>query len=255
MITPEEWFEYALSKRLIDMSPKPDFCGTAFEVDYPKEINFVDIFDEKWNKIKSYPKWLDYGTARYWIKKAGCIKHDNLREPYVSLTHEDERIIIKPNVKKSDLDKSYPKKMISAANKINPADTFFDIGFGEGNALLEAMSSNKYKMLGGIEVDKKLFDNTLNTINIPDISLDFADAANYILPNKKMHIYMANPFPNKTLESFIMNNIENIRSNDSLILYYQNYNADHLLKILGFEPVGTDRIEGYCQIYRMIEPK
>ncbi|CAB5218282.1 Methyltransferase type 11 [uncultured Caudovirales phage] len=230
-----DWFNFGQSRKFIEINPNPDECSFGYEIDYPLEIKNVDVYDEKYLDLRSVKKFIKMGINNGWIKNEGCMKHE-LKNQFVKLTDGRSLESFDKGHVGICVDDSSPEVvnfLINEAKKISDSNLFFDIGVGEGIPV--SIAAKKYKYTGGIDIDPELVK--ISKEKVPNSNITIEDAFNLTLEDKKSHIYMFNPFDNYILEAFLTNNNAIIKKNGSLILYHNNYQADHLLKLFGYTPL------------------
>jgi len=265
MIDYDEWFAFGLARRIFSLDVYDDYCGDGIILPIPSKQIYVDYKDEKYKNIRGIKNWVKYGYDMQWKIKTGCIVHV-LKAPSFKLSNGNELDFLNPKVLENALEEnnsqnieglnfdgwassihrdevghhpslwSVVREMTEVSQGISQADLFIDIGCGKGLPLYIANQSGYYNEFVGIDIDhitmKICKDNLEGRLNNLNLLIKSADS--YILPDKKAHIYFFCPFSNSVLVKFLENNIENIRRNKSVILYNNNYMADHVLKMFGF---------------------
>ena len=247
-INHDEWLGYGIKKGSIEMIKEP-ICGIGALID---DLTYCDVIleDEKYLKIGSVNDWKDYGTKNNWISDYGCPIHEK-EDANILITAERGKLVhlkqFEEKVKLGDyfaiLNKPLNRHhfgymatnpnlvpiIIDEIKKISQCDSFIDIGCGPASVL--KLITNEYKFLYGIDIEKTFIDEAKKLVPHAELKVDSADT--YILPDKKMHIFIYNPFDNFTLNNFLKNNIDNILRNDSLVIYNNPFYANHLLQEYG----------------------
>tara|TARA_B110001469_G_C9620557_1_gene309251 strand:+ start:1088 stop:1810 length:723 start_codon:yes stop_codon:yes gene_type:complete len=80
---------------------------------------------------------------------------------------------------------------------IKNTDSFLDIGSGDGFNLLYMNKFYKFKNIIGVELDKNIFETSINNISLINndkIQIYNKDALEYIIPPNITYIYLYNPF-------------------------------------------------------------
>lgn len=249
MISASEWLGFGIKKKIVEFSDNDD-CGMSFKVS-KTDHDDVNLYDEKYLSINNIGSWITYGVDNGFIDERGCAQHQikganlkltannvvwlypekilSLMENYNFAVNSTSMINRKYNGHQST-DKNIVLDIIKNAKQIRNSNAFIDIGSGSGSAL--EVAKDFYDYLTGVEVElfwieeaRKRVDATF--INIP--------AENYFIENKNMHIFLSNPFDNSILKKFLLNNIDSILDNKSLILYYYPIEADHLFEFYGLK--------------------
>lgn len=247
-ITHDEWLGYAIKKGSIQIIETP-ICGIG---SFSNNQNYCDVVleDDKYLKIGSIHDWKEYGIKNDWMSEYGCPVHE-IDNANILITPESGKLIhLKPFEEKVKLGDyfAYMNKPINkhhfgymATNpnlvpiilneikKISECDSFIDIGCGPGSVL--KLLTEEYEYLYGIDIEKTFIDQAKELVPNAELKVESADT--YILPDKKMHIFIYNPFDNFTLNNFLKNNIRSIFRNDSLIIYNNPFYANHLLQEYG----------------------
>jgi len=108
-----------------------------------------------------------------------------------------------------------------------------DIGCGSGISTIYFRKRFKFKSYSGIDFEKKFIDQSkLNTLkmSINDIRFIIDDVTNLLLDDKPNFLFLFNPFGLKTMKSFFLNNIENLKINKSIIGYVNDIHIDYFEK-------------------------
>lgn len=88
---------------------------------------------------------------------------------------------------------------ISIFDKFNISsnDSFLDVGSGDGYNLLHVNKKYKFGSIYGVEIDNKIYNQSLYNINLVDsnkIKVYNEDATKFKIPNNINYIYLFNPF-------------------------------------------------------------
>ena len=264
MINKNEWLAFA---KLRGMFKELDYaeCGMGFYLEEDTDIK-IDLKDQKYIAISSPANWLNFGLENNFINEIGCPEHE-LKDSNKLFTFSSLKIIY-PDIYKLRLginesltfnsmpinknyfgymstDPELLKYLINILKDLDECDSFIDIGCGPGSVL--KLVNNLYDNVYGIDIEPEFIKVAKTELPLANILLDNAES--YIIPNKKMHIFIFNPFNNKVLKKFLDNNIENIKKNKSIIIYNNTFTADHLLKIYGLKYLYK---ENYFAIYNWI---
>jgi SAM-dependent methyltransferase len=119
--------------------------------------------------------------------------------------------------------------------------SFCDIGCGTGNALIYTVLSYRFKKYYGFDFDEKLIKigikNLYNLGLHSKIELSVDDASKFIQNDTQFVYFMFNPFGQKTMSNFLINNIESLKKSKSIILY-----ANDILinEIFGYKEIIRD---------------
>jgi SAM-dependent methyltransferase len=115
---------------------------------------------------------------------------------------------------------------------------FIDIGSGKGKACFYAQTRKEFDNITGIEFSKPLVDiSNINKKNqFRSVTFIHKDALDFKLPDQSSFVFMFNPFDSVILEKFILNNIHNLKSQNSVIAYANDIERISLTKF-GFETI------------------
>ncbi len=124
-------------------------------------------------------------------------------------------------------------------NFIDTTFNFIDIGTGSGLLMHYVLNNLDYfQSYQGIEFEKNFFEiGKKNLINYrhKNLSLFYMDARNFFLEDKKLLIYLYNPFKFDILKIFLQNNYENINNNKSVIIYHNDIYLEEIKKEFKFK--------------------
>ena len=118
-----------------------------------------------------------------------------------------------------------------------PQNYFIDIGCGKGKPCIYAKKYFKFKQIIGIDFSKPLIDTAnknLKNTQYTNIVFTVADGVEWKLPDEFCVVFLHNPFNGIILEKFIVNNLNNFRIYNSIVVYAYDLEKDVLLN-LGFE--------------------
>lgn len=224
---------------------------------YIPDTNYidVDIYSPENYELSFIHNWIGLGLHNQWIQTLGCVKHELDRFNFV--LDLDNIILMNidkmpPLTHKPDNPEYYEHQIsLQAAaellfiegQKALPTKSIIDIGCGVG-WVLELAKGFGYTDLSGIDIQQELIDVAKNSL---DADIKRISAEEYLLPEKQMHIYMFNPFSNNILEKFLKNNIDNIKRNNSCILYNNNFTSHHLMIHYGLTPIYNNAL---CGVYK-----
>ncbi len=255
MIDHDSWLGFGVKRKLTVITNQID-CVIG---GYIPDTNYidVDIYSSQYKEISFIHNWINTGLQNKWIKNLGCVKHEINKFNFIldlenlipmninafpPLTHKPEN---KEYYEHQISLRHTAELLFSEGQKILPTTSIIDIGCGMG-WVLELAKDFGYTDIYGIDVQEELINIAKNKI---DANLLTIAAEKYYLPEKQMHIYMFNPFSNKILEQFLQNNIENIKRNNSCILYNNNFTAHHLMIQNGLKDVYNNSFIG---IYKFV---
>ncbi len=115
-----------------------------------------------------------------------------------------------------------------------------DVGCGLCISTIYFQKNYVFKSFSGFDYNQELIFTSKKIINELDlnnkISVEIDNALNIKLKSKPYILFLFNPFGSQTLNLFLNNNLENLKSNKSIILY-----ANDLWK---------DSINGFKKVYR-----
>lgn len=114
-------------------------------------------------------------------------------------------------------------------NNLNISEyNLIDIGCGLGISTNYIFKKYKLESYIGVDISEDLI-KMAKKIN-HDLLINFfvKDVANLFLENKKYIIYMFNPFGFKTLKFFLDLNIQNLKNNNSIILYANDLHINEI---------------------------
>lgn len=251
-ITKQEWFNFGIKKGSIQKIENT-VCGMGFYTEYENDIE-INLKEERFLQILGIGNWIRYGIANNWIDIIGCPEHE-INDANMQITPENGIVVHEAlyNVRlkigdylaathKPD-NKNYfgymatnpavIKEIFRVLPNLDTCNSFIDIGCGKGSVLKEA--KNYYEYLYGIDINESLIKDCKNNVDNAQISL--IPAEKYIIPDKKMHIFIFNPFNNSILKQFLNNNITNIKKNNSIIIYNNIFYSDHLIKLYGMNTI------------------
>lgn len=255
MIDHDTWLGFGINRNLTIVTDDIT-CNIGGYLTDTNYIN-VDIYSPQYYELSFIHNWMNIGLQNGWIEKLGCVEHEldrfnfilNLDDPILinpdllpPLTHKPEN---KEYYEHQISLKHTAKLLFSEGQKVLPTKSIIDIGCGMG-WVLELAKDFGYTELSGIDVQDELIDIAKNKV---DANLLTIPAEEYFLPEKQMHIYMFNPFNNNILNKFLQNNIENIKRNNSCILYNNNFTAHHLMLDCGLTNMYSNAFLG---IYKFI---
>jgi len=126
---------------------------------------------------------------------------------------------------------SYLELLISESKQFGEFEHFVDIGCGKGRMVLAASTRGNFQTVIGIDYSGELIEIAQsNIIKMGcNASVQVADAREYRLPKRRALIYLFNPFGEKILDTFLTNNLMNIRDQGSLIVYHNRIYEASLL--------------------------
>jgi len=112
---------------------------------------------------------------------------------------------------------------------------FLDVGCGKGISAIYVLDNYNFKSISGFDYSESLIKAAINNhqnsnIKNKDINLFLEDASSYVLEDKKMFIFMFNPFNNIVLQNFLDNNIDKLKKNKSIIAYANDNTLNLILK-------------------------
>jgi hypothetical protein len=227
-IDRKEWVWAGLTKDLIRPTIEPK-CAIGGYIESPI-YDAADPYDTRFGEISSTQGWLDYGMNQGWITDIGCIEHELDTFNFIFVLDEKEWHSVE------SLNLEYIAELLDMAQFKSKCDTIFDIGCGTGN-ILDMSFDHGYKNAMGIEIRPAIYDVANSNSKL---EVYHEDAANYILPDKRMHLYMFDPFSNTILDSFLQNNIENIKKNKSMLIYANAFSGHHLVTKYGMQVIYSD---------------
>lgn len=261
MISHDEWLGFAINRNIISKAENPA-CAISLSIPNANYEN-VDIYSEKFYPIKNINDWIKFGLLNKFIKKMGCPLHSTDSYNFVFtinraipiynkeyIENNFDKVIITRMLNQNyngyqSSGKENIKILLDTAQKISKSNTLIDIGCGLSEPLRYAQDNDLYKNLIGVEIEKYWIDIVKNEIDANFINMP---AENYLIPDTNAHLFISNPFNNTILKKFIDANIEKIINNNVLILYYNPFDADHLLLEYGFDILfdgGINKIYGF----------
>lgn len=223
-----EWIWNGLTKDLIRPTVEPR-CAIGGYIEAPV-FDVGDAYDSRFNEISSTQGWLDYGMNQGWITTIGCIEHELKEFNFAFVLDEKEWHTVE------SLNLDYIAELLDMAQFKSKCDTIFDIGCGTGN-ILNMSFDHGYKEALGIEVRPAIYDVANSNTKLKVYN---EDANNYLLPDRRMHLYMFDPFSNAILNNFLKNNIENIKKNKSILIYANAFSGHHLVTKYGMHSIYSD---------------
>jgi SAM-dependent methyltransferase len=126
-------------------------------------------------------------------------------------------------------------------------NNFVDIGSGTGKVCIYTAKKYRFKKIIGIDFSGPLVEmasKNLQKLNLPQITIMQADAAEYNLPDGKNLIFLFNPFDGVIFEKFLTNNLKHFENNQSILAYANDLQRD-LITSFGFESIFRDKILEY----------
>lgn len=265
MTTQEEWLGYGIKRRYVAfLQPGQLMCEQGA---FAFSLNTVDVdlYDPAYDIFNTATKWVNYGQVRNWHSGFQCIMHEsNIANIHATPTRtewldpakqysileqgEDQTVLAQPiNPDYDGYMATKPllaKTIIDRALAISQPPAFIDIGCGKGTMLFQARGH--YSRLVGIDIEQQYIDET--SLLFQEAELSCQSAETFLLPNVQSHIYIFNPFRNSVLKQFLDLNIDNIRNNNSIILYNNYSEADHVLTSYGLKTLiefGPMRFYGF----------
>lgn len=248
-VTKEEWLGFALNKNILIQSDNSE-CVIGGYID-EFVYDDVDIYDTKFSSIDDVDYWFTLGTIHGWIGKTGCVKHELDKFNFV-FTLQDIKILYPdklPEIRKRThipenkdwfayqaSEPEMTKELLEKALEFSACDTLIDIGCGLGE-VLKIGSDIGYKNVMGLEIQEELVDLARKDNRLEIIH---GSGSNYLLPDKKLHVFMFNPFSNNVMIEFLDNNIENIKRNKSLVIYNYAFSGHHLMVMYGLKVIYTN---------------
>jgi SAM-dependent methyltransferase len=208
--------------------------------------------DSKFLPLQTATEWVNIGQNNGWHNGFQCIFHENesanvyftstrtewldIPKQYAVLEQgEDQTLLAQPINPDYDgymaTKPLFAKTIIDSALAISNPPAFIDIGCGKGHVLFQARGH--YSRLIGIDIEQQYLDDA--SLLFREAELSCQKAEEFVLPDVQAHIYIFNPFKNSILTKFLDLNIENIKRNNSLILYNNYTNADHVLLSYGLK--------------------
>lgn len=252
MITDVEWLSFGIQKKIVRRSYGQVSCEIGCNVTVEDYEN-IYLYDPKLADFDFSSVWIQYGLDNGLITKIGCVEHE-LTDANFIFTLQDVIAVYPNSEKRKNLkgithipenkdwfgyqgsDEEYTKQLLTFALNVNPSDTIIDIGCGLGDVLTFAKELG-YKNVMGVEVQEELANEARK---IPGAEIINISADEYLLPDKKMHIFLFNPFSNKIMNKFLSNNIDNIKRNNSVVIYNYAFNAHHLMVMYKLKQIFTD---------------
>ena len=221
---------------------------------YINDTNYtdIDISDNNYFELSSVNNWLNIGIQNGWMSDIGCVKHELNKFNFVldlqnMIPMNSESLPPRSHIPENKQYFAYQKSqdedaitLFKEAQKALPCDSIIDIGCGLGE-LLEVASGFGYRDLLGIDVQPDLIESAIPGLQA---TLETVSAEDYLLPDKQMHIYMFNPFNNEIMAKFLDNNIDNIKRNNSCILYNYNFLGHHLMLHYGMKNIFNNSYSG-----------
>jgi hypothetical protein len=250
MIDHDTWLGFGINRKSTVFTDKVS-CSIGGYIPDTNHID-IDIYSPQYYELSFIHNWIGIGLQNGWIEKLGCVKHE--LDKFNFVLDLDNIILMNtyllpPLTHKPD-NKEYFEHQISLRHtaellftegqKSIPTKSIIDIGCGMG-WVLELAKDFGYTDLSGIDVQQELIDIAKNKT---DADLLNIAAEKYFLPEKQVHIYMFNPFSNNILDKFLKNNIENIKRNNSCILYNNNFTAHHLMLHYGLTSIYNNSFSG-----------
>lgn len=248
-ITKKEWLGFAINKNILKASDSDECVIGGYIEDF--SYDNVDIYDPKFSSIDDVNYWFGMGYTHGWLSESGCIKHELSRSNF-SFTLQDIKILYPdklPEIRKRThipenkdwfayqaSDPDMTRELLKKALEFSNCDTLIDIGCGLGEVLKIGIDAG-YKNVMGLEIQKELVDFARNDDRLQIIH---GSGSDYILPDKKLHVFMFNPFSNNVMIEFLDNNIEKIKENKSLVIYNYAFSGHHLMVMYGLRMVYTN---------------
>ena len=141
----------------------------------------------------------------------------------------------------------YLKKLLKEAKKFSfKPINFIDIGSGKGRVCLYANKYYKFENIYGIEIDRelsKISKKNYKKTNYRNINFINKNCLEFKIPNNSSYIFMFNPFNEKILKQFILNNIKHFKKYNS-ILIYANPIHFKILEDIGFKKYNSTNCFG-----------
>jgi len=107
---------------------------------------------------------------------------------------------------------------------------FMDIGCGSGISTIYFKKNYEFKTYSGVDFEKIFIEyceiNKRNS-STDDIQFSIEDVTYLILQDKPYFLFLFNPFGPKTIKSFIKNNLQNLKNNNSIIGYVNDLHINH----------------------------
>lgn len=250
MIDHDTWLGFGLNRKAVVPTTMAE-CVLGGYI-YDMRNRNVDLKNTEYFELTFINNWIDMGIQNGWMTSIGCIEHELDRFNFIldlqgMIPLHPE---ISPKLYKSD-NSDYSdyevsnidtaQNLLEAAQTLDPCKSILDVGCGRGEVLIWAAKAG-YEDLAGFDYQPEIVEHAL----VENITVDNAET--YLLPDKKVHIYMFNPFKNKILDKFIKNNIDNIKRNGSMFLYNNPITADHLFVLHGFKSIA---ISGTSRLYKL----
>jgi SAM-dependent methyltransferase len=124
------------------------------------------------------------------------------------------------------------RKLLTEARKTGGAFRhFIDIGSGKGKACFYASRDSGFEQITGVEFSKPLVDiaeANRKKFRSRNISFVYADAAQFLLPDAPVLVFMFNPFDGAMMQRFVNNNIDHFRKRKSVIAYANDKERESL---------------------------
>ncbi len=256
MISRSEWIGFGIAKQIIKPSIEKQ-CVIGGYIESPI-FDVVDLYDPKFADLDESWNWMELGTKNDWVGPIGCVEHELDQFNFIFtlqdiITLYPEKL---PEIRKrthipenkdwfayQSSDPNDVAKLLWVAKEKSDNDSFIDIGCGVGEVLKVARNFG-YINVFGLEVQKELCELAIHNVDAEIIN---ESAETYLLPDKSMHVFLFNPFSNKILNTFLSNNIENIKRNESLVIYNYAFSGHHLMLMYGLKPIHSD---GFAVIYK-----
>lgn len=250
-----EWIGFGVSKQIIKPSTSKE-CVIGGYLESPI-MDSVDLYDPKFEHMDDSWVWMEYGIEQGWITNTGCVLHELDQFNFIftlqdiitlypeKLPEIRKRTHIPENKDWFAYQSSDPKDLYSLfklAKEYRDSDTIIDIGCGVGNVLKTGLEFG-YQNAMGVEVQGELCEMALQNVDAKIIN---ESAETYMLEDKNMHVFLFNPFSNKILNTFLQNNIECIKRNNSLVIYNYAFSGHHLMIMYGLKPIYNN---GFAVIY------
>jgi hypothetical protein len=248
-ITKQEWLGFALNKSILIQSNIKDCVIGGYINDF--DYDDVDIYDAKFSGIDDVNYWFAMGYTHGWLTETGCVKHELNRHNFV-FTLQDIKILYPdklPEIRKRThipenkdwfayqaSEPEMTKELLNKALEFSSCDTLIDIGCGLGE-VLKIGSDVGYENVVGLEIQEELVELARKDARLEIIH---GSGSDYHLPDKKLHVFMFNPFSNNVMIDFLNNNIENIKRNNSLVIYNYAFSGHHLMVMYGLKMVYTN---------------
>lgn len=192
---------------------------------------FADSITEKiWRKVFSIEDY--FFQKRYSLDLDGIVQN-------IELGAVDKESMSHATAYQSVWTSSLRELFIESQKTGYKFENFIDIGSGKGKACFYAQNRGIFNNVVGIEFSKKLVDvANKNKLKIKSDSIKFihTDATQYLLPDGPNFVFMFNPFDRVVLEKFILNNIINLKNNNTVI-GYANDCERMTLTDFGFETI------------------